>query len=977
MSSDKYQIRYPLVIFNANQLKKISSSENHEDIDFDALDHVYDDLKNENLEELAFINDLLALKAYPIDLCYDDNNTDVEKLKMIWNNRLTFLNDDKYMKRIKINGIDIPNIFIKNDENTDNHMIDFIIANFTHFMKEQKSKNHKIVKDMRFRLSFINEYVIVLNHHAIYENTKMLFLDSYQKLSSEPFNESRQNNVFNGYRMMVNNLCRICIFRIIHKNGEFFCYMDGTGIIAKNPICIFYFMLSFGVQSLYCGKKYQSNVVLIDFINSIFDNFDVNFNVESLKTENDLFYLVHSNDFDNNNRHEFINWEPSNNMTHTTLSRIKMIIDLTNSENYKKYNELLSKLNTAQNSKSRNNNLISDLNDQIAKIREKFKEKWNSLLYSSYKTKNGTFKLEDNYEKFYEPPYYDDFDLQVKEKNAIIIVPNRYLLKFKDSKPTKKVSYPTCSSSEIHVEQNEKILTDDPEEDVQSVKIAEKPVLTKPSAQTGVKITMDDLKKGVAPIVPSPSSNRSNDTMQLNENLLKKIIQDIRHETKSIIQEENEKLFKRITEYIDRVIEDDINNIESTFSNIEISSENTPLGVMMSGNNAQKRQRKRPQRLIDEMSDLSTDHDDSSEEEEYDEDYAYSNDDDRTSEEETVLLSSDDEDDKEVNNNKKVQIYIKPEDIYSKDNITSTKQNTMIITNHEIYKYIKEDCDDEDLKPSEEKRKSIITEILTCFMHFCCLSDRKGVTVLPHGFNGYNLYIPFYEADDETFLLEENGEKTDKYDINFMKKFLNLRKSIHANANDRTKINAMLDNIQDKELRLFMQELKYDSEMLRELGVCSKCRAEGDEEFKKKANQYNEDKKNGKIGKDDDPDFTPVRDYLNYQDIMLNLADPLPKVEFDDNMEYCFNCNNCFHFKTRNARKHYILISPNFEKIHKKTWQTIFNEFIEEKTHILLEIPLIVSKDEKGVAFCSKECANSFKEFNDKFERFINFQSKK
>lgn len=1009
MISSKFKIEYPFVIYNASQIKRIASSNiiGDDDINFDDIDNLFNEVSIScDKEHLFFDNDVLPIKSYPICLGYNENDPNTNDLgPLLWSDKLYFMNDDYILNRTMINGQYIPNLLIDDGNPKSNNMLQFIVRKFQHVLNEQKDLKYKLVKDNNDPLSFFNDYVIILNHRAIYENTKVAFVESFEKALKQKFSEIQQNNINLAYFFMIYNICQTCIFKMVEKDGKLYCYMDGSSLISTNPIYILFFIFSFGVKSVYHGKKYQTGHIMRGFMKYVFDNFNICFDVEGLKTDRDLFYLLRANDFDNKNKHEFDNWEPHGNMTYTTLFRIKTIMNLHNDANYAKYVEIHDRRTLLEDSKEtiKDKDLqIKKLNQEIEECKSKMNDKWNSFLYSKYTNTSVNFKIDNNYEIFKKPPYYDNLERQIKETESIIIIAHRYLLNLSSCEETKNVVFPSCSSSEIHSEKKKTVLMDDDEEE--AVVVTPKKRQSKRNIKSeGVKVTMDDLKKGKVPVIPiaSPSSssmNRNNDTMVLNENLLNRIIIDIEKRTRAIIQEENEKLFERVSAFVNNIIDNDINALKSAFSNIDISSDNTPAGVIMEQNIRKKRTRKQTKRLIDELSDLSTDHDDDLENDDDDSNYESLDDEDGEytddsddiectivkDENQYIIDDSDDsdsddddDDDQDIPDDKTVAIYIKPNEIYSKSDIKSTKQNTIIITNHEIYRYIKENCDEEKLKQSEETRKYLIVEILNCFMRFCCLSNRTGVTVIPHGFTGFNFYIPFDEEDDDTFFVIKNGEKTDEYDISFMKKYLELRKNIFSQANNRIAINTMLNNIQDKELRSFVQELK-NPDLLRELGVCSKCRTDGEEEFKKKSDQYKIDRKKSDVDPNEDPNYTPMQDYLNYKDIMLHLADPLPKVEFDENMEYCFNCNNCFHYKSRNGRKRYILVSPNFEKLQKKTWKIIFSELLEKKVHILCDIPLVNPKgnNNQGVAFCSKECANSFKEYNEKFERFINFKSK-
>lgn len=962
---NKTRIPAPLVIFN-RQISKLSAIEPTPKLlqAFAKIDDAFKRLKNDEALDEKYETTYLPLQAYPIDLKYDDNLSAID-IKHIWGPFISFHDNDVILTRSKIYDVNIPHIMIDdmNSKKKNVNPINEIIKDFKYLVLEQEKNNVNLVRNSSDDLAFINEFVIVVDHHVLFEKTKEAFYKDHSKAprnsdSKQPLKE----DVLEIYKSMLNRTSHVSVFRILKNqyvkglDSQYVCHLDGSCILSTNPILVIFFLLTFGVKSFFYPKEHQAMYFfkfVKKFINRMVDEHEKNeFPIQN------YFIFLNSIDFDNRRNHTFESWTPGINMTYTTINRIKNVINFKSSKLYHdieaKFKEQKKLIKSGGSKKKQR-----EITNQIEALkREAILEEWNSCIYHSKQSSSGISRIK-NYECYYGETY-QDLNKQITEKTTLIIVTwkdiqlskQQQVETIEEQKPKEQnqlvdddvdVVLPSCSSND-HIHQKKETKTISPKK-----------------KDRGVTISAENLEKGVVPpVIPSGNVN-------ITGQLLDSIVNQIAERTRRIIQDENEKLYEKIKKYIDNLHDDDIQSLNNSFSLIEVSTQHTPFAVAASSNERPKRNVKPPEKYADEQSDVSTDHD--VEPESGDNRHISDLDDDEEEDGESEDLGSDEdelitiEDEKPAN----VEIYIKPFDIYSEHNITSTKQNTMIITNHDIYRFIKEDCDDENMKRSDEEKKQIITDVLTCFMSVCCLTKPNGVKVLPHGFVGINLYILFDYAEDTSFKKTVNGQKTDEYDVKLMTSFLNLRKQIYSNALDRRSINKMLNSISDPLLKELVKENTYDTITMRELGFCDECRMNGDEKFKQKSLQYQEDMKAGRVG-DDDPDYTPIMDYINYQDIKKTIPGPLPVIEFDREMEYCLNCNNCFHLNSRNGRKAYILVSPNFEKLKSKTWEIAFPGL--PKKHILSYVPLL-TKCPQGSAFCSKACEKSFNDYNMKLERFI------
>jgi len=963
---NKTKIPCPLVIFN-RKISKLSAVEPTPKLlqTFNKIGDAFERLKNDESLDEKYETTYLPLQSYPIDLKYDDNLSEIE-VKHIWGPFISFIDNDVILPRSKIYDVNIPYIMIDdmNKKKKIVNPINEIVADFKYLVLDQEKNNVKLVSDSSDDLSFINEFVIVIDYHVLFEKTKEAFYKDH--CNAPRNNETKQplkEEVLEIYKAMIKRSSLISVFKIVKNqyvkglDSQYVCHLDGSCILSTNPILVIYFILTFGIKSFYYPKEFHAMYFfkfVKKFINRMVDEHERGeFPIQN------YFIFLNSIEFDNHHNYQFGSWMPGTNMTYTTLNRIKYTINFKNSIIYNnieakfKEQKKLIKSGGSERKQKKINNQIKELERQI------IIEIWNTCIYHSKQSSSGVSRIQ-NYECHYGEKH-QDLNQQITEKTTLIIVLWKDIQSAKqqhvkpiieEEKPQlvddEDVVYPSCSSNEkIHQKE-------------------QKPKRSSPKKRDGVTISAENLEKGIVPpVIPQGNVN-------ITGQLLDSIVNQIAEKTRRIIQDENEKLYEKIKKYIDHLRDDDIKSLNDSFSLIEVSTDHTPFAVAASSNGRPKRNIKPPEKYEDEQSDVSTDHD--VEPESGDDRHISDLDDDEEEDNEASedISSEDDSDDDLIEIEEKgkkptVDIYIKPFEIYSEHNITSTKQNTMIITNHDIYRFIKEDCDDENMKRSEEEKKQMITDVLTCFMSICCLSKPNGVKVLPHGFVGVNLYIPFEYEEDMSFRKIVNGVKTDEYDIKLMTNFLNLRKQIYSNALDRKSINKMLNAISDPHLNALVKENTYEPTAMREIGFCDECRSNGDEKFKQKSLQYQEDMKAGRVG-EDDPDYTPIMDYINYQDIKKTIPVPLPNMEFDREMEYCLNCNNCFHLNTRKGRKPYILISPNFEKLKPKTFEIVFPGL--PKKHILSLIPL-VKAGTQGSAFCSKSCEKSFNDYNMVLERFI------
>lgn len=995
--SSKFNIPCPTIVYSKEFLEICMPED--EDKCISRIIQIYQ--SNPNCFNNLFENDYFPLKTFPLQITFN-NRIDVNNFIEIWGKYLSYIDDDDLLPRLQINDQKVPfiTIFTRNDEQETNSskindIISYVLDKFKFLIQEQKDKSIQLVKDLTSDVEFAKEYNIILNYKFIFNSTKSFYTYAYSLILRDKFNEETRSKIENIYRTIVYNICHFLIFKIIPSSSNYsenICLIDGTSILTDNPFIAVLFFICFSIRSFFYKKEYQPEEILTHFSQKYIDFFLNSFDIDRKDSE-EPFFLLHANEFDNKRNHNFEYWEPNQNMTVTTLYRIKSVLKLKSDHQFEQINRIIGEIRELECKQSKTKEDISQINEyrrSIESIKSSLLELWNQTTFSSYDDDATNFLHDKNYDLYIKDPKASILQQFDKTNGGVVIIrsseidaaratsiipvqPKSNAITQKilnddddDEEPEiiKKTSFPTCSSSKLNFKDK------------------------KTTKKDVVKITPKDLESGKISLPKSSSSNNTN--LNLTDSLLNTIIQRIEERIKIIVKEENEKLYTRFNDLLESYIENDLNNIQNAFSTISIGTDNTPLGLMLSAaKRRSKRDRKQTQRLIDDMPDLSTDHDEdddttegkSDEEdiEQSDQSYSDGDEDDNNEEsddpnlideEEVIQLIKTQNNAKPVITTKKIKPYLNPDDIYSKDNILTIRKSTLIIQNYNVYDFIKADIDEEKISVAEEKKKMLIIESLTCLMKSLCLSNSSGCTVIPHGFMGINFYVAFDEEDDNTFKIDEDS---DQYNIDLMLQFAALREFIFNNQHDRIAVNRYIDNLKNSKLQSFIESITYQEDLLREIGLCSECRSLGDTTFKEKSDQYIQDTESGKIPKED-PDYSPFMDYQNYIDIKSNLPEPFPKVEFDESMEYCLNCNNGFHFKTRKGRKRYILLTPQFSHLKDKTWRLMFENDYQTKLDIVCEIPLVDSQNNNGEAFCGRECSQRFKDYNLKLRRFIQFQ---